>query len=176
MGDMPAGLSPPGWTRYRRTVKVYVMRHGPAEDVAPSGRDFDRALTAAGRDRVRRVADELVKRQEAPKLIFTSPLARALQTAEIVAALTPPEQPVSIRREIAPGGDMVELLREQLAAGARRVMLVGHEPDVSTLVAALVAGWHSSFEKAMVVGLRMRSDQPTEIRFSFDPKTLAWKS
>ena len=173
---MPAGLSPPGRTRYRRGVKVYVMRHGPAEDVAPSGRDFDRALTAAGRDRVRRVADELLKRQETPKLIFTSPLVRALQTAEIVAALSPPEQPVSVRREIAPGGDMNELLREQLAAGARRVMLVGHEPDVSTLVGTLAPGWGSGFEKGMVVGLRMRSGEATVIRFSFDPKTLAWKS
>ena len=125
---------------------------------------------------MRKVAEELVKRQEAPKLIFTSPLVRALQTAEIVAALSPPDQPVSVRREIAPGGDMGELLREQLAAGARRVMLVGHEPDVSTLVASLVVGWSSGFEKAMVVGLRMRAGEATEIRFSFDPKTLAWKS
>lgn len=152
------------------------MRHGPAEDVAPSGRDFDRALTAAGRDRVRKVADELVKRQEAPKLIFTSPLVRALQTAEIVAALCRPEHPVSVRREIAPGGDMVALLQEQLAAGARRVMVVGHEPDVSTLVASLVDGWRGAFEKGMVVGLRMRVGAAAEIRFSFDPKTLGWIS
>jgi phosphohistidine phosphatase SixA len=30
-------------------MKLYVMRHGPAEDFSASGRDFDRALTASGR-------------------------------------------------------------------------------------------------------------------------------
>jgi len=122
------------------------------------------------------VAEELLRRSETPKRIFTSPLARALQTAEIVAALAPPDEPVSVRREIAPGGDMEELLREQLAKGARRVMLVGHEPDVSTLIARLLPGWSGGFEKAMVVSLRMRAGQATEHRFTFDPKTLAWTS
>jgi phosphohistidine phosphatase len=157
-------------------VKVYVMRHGPAEDVAASGRDFDRALTNSGRDRVRRVADELVRREEAPKVILTSPLVRALQTAEIVASVVPPLEPVTVRREIAPGGDMLDLLREQLALGARRVMVVGHEPDVSTLVANLVPGWTAGFEKGMVVGLRMRAGEPAELRFFHDPKLGVWKS
>ena len=31
-------------------MRLYVMRHGPAEDRAPTGRDFDRALTRAGRE------------------------------------------------------------------------------------------------------------------------------
>lgn len=63
------------------------MRHGPAEDHAASGRDFDRALTASGRERVRDVARALVEGGEAPLVILTSPLVRALQTAEIVAGV-----------------------------------------------------------------------------------------
>lgn len=152
------------------------MRHGPAEDVAASGRDFDRALTNSGRERVRRVAEELQRRDEAPKLILTSPLVRALQTAEIVASVSPPLESLSVRREIAPGGDMADLLREQLALGARRVMVVGHEPDVSSLVAGFIPGWTAGFEKAMVVGLRLRAGEPTELRFFYDPKLSVWKS
>ena len=42
-------------------MKVYVMRHGPAEDDSPTGRDADRALTTSGRDRTRSVARALVE-------------------------------------------------------------------------------------------------------------------
>ena len=62
------------------------MRHGPAEDVAASGRDFDRALTGAGRARVVRVAEVLKREGEIPSTVWTSPLARARATAEIVAS------------------------------------------------------------------------------------------
>jgi phosphohistidine phosphatase len=69
-------------------MKLYVMRHGPAEDHADSGMDGDRALTANGRDRVRAVAALLVDLNEEPLSIITSPLVRAVQTAEVVASVT----------------------------------------------------------------------------------------
>ncbi|MFO0658567.1 MAG: phosphohistidine phosphatase SixA [Polyangiaceae bacterium] len=158
-------------------MKLYLMRHGPAEDVAPTGRDFDRALTAAGRERTRRVADALVEREEAPRLILSSPLVRALQTAEIVSAIAKPTEPISIRREMAPGGDARSLVFELLSNGARRVMVVGHEPDISSLAASLVGPlWTGSFEKSMVLGLRMREGVNPELRFILEPKTLTWRS
>ena len=157
-------------------MKLYVMRHGPAEDVAPSGRDFDRALTTAGRARVKQVAELLAKHDEAPKAILASPLARALQTAEIVANVVNLEPAVAVRREIAPSGDMQTLVDELLGVSARRVMLVGHEPDVSALVHAFVPSWDAPLEKAMVVGLRVRANEVPELRFVLEPKTLAWKS
>ena len=66
-------------------MKLYVMRHGPAEDHHAAG-DAARALTTSGRERVRQVAELLVTEGEAPKHIVSSPLVRALQTAEIVHA------------------------------------------------------------------------------------------
>ena len=41
-------------------MKLYVMRHGPAHDDSPSGRDADRALTVSGRERVAAVAKALM--------------------------------------------------------------------------------------------------------------------
>ena len=160
--------------RYRTSMKLYVMRHGPAEDVAQSGRDIDRALTAQGRSRVQAVAEELVKRAEAPRLIVSSPLVRALQTAEIVASICLPELPVTVRREIAPGGDLAGLAREYLLAGARRVMFVGHEPDVSGVVASMTRTISSGMEKGMVVGLRLLDGEPSVQRFVVDPKANTW--
>lgn len=162
-------------------MKVYVMRHGPAEDDSPTGRDADRALTTSGRDRSRTVANALVDGGEAPVQIISSPLVRALQTAEIVAAAASVDQ-VEVRREIAPGGDSLALLAELVRAGKRRVMLVGHEPDLSMLVHRLVGKPpEQGMLKAMVVGVRCEADEQdpkgfsSKLRFVLDPKSLAWQ-
>jgi phosphohistidine phosphatase len=162
-------------------VKIYIMRHGPAEDHARSGRDFDRTLTSSGRARTELVARELGERNEEPRRIVSSPLARTLETAEVViAALHLKLEPES-RDELAPGGNALALVRELARQGARRVMLVGHEPDVSGLTANLVPGWSRGFDKAMVVGLKLDRDVLTgesnddmlaEVRFVIEPKRL----
>ncbi|MBX3186416.1 MAG: phosphohistidine phosphatase SixA [Labilithrix sp.] len=165
-------------------MKLYVMRHGPAEDDSPTGRDADRALTASGRDRVRSVAKALEKEGEAPAVVISSPLVRALQTAEIVAAQTGIAEPVEIRREIAPGGDVLSLLVELVGAGRKRVMIVGHEPDLSMLVARLIGRTPpEGMLKAMVVGVKLTPEGAgieglgfaASERFVLDPKSLAWQ-
>jgi phosphohistidine phosphatase len=162
------------------------MRHGPAEDRAASGRDFDRALTASGRERVRDVARALVEADEAPHIIFTSPLVRALQTAEIVAGVSKLGEKaksaelgaVEVRRELSPSGDSRALVREVLAAGTR-AMLVGHEPDLSDLAGHLAGrAFPTGLQKAMVVGLATHKEDPLRIpmrlRFILEPKSLEW--
>jgi phosphohistidine phosphatase len=155
-------------------VKLYIMRHGPADDSAASGRDFDRALTKSGRERVQKVVAELVSRDEKPRLIVTSPLLRAKQTAEIVAELCSPDEPLVVRQELSPGGPSHALVREMLAAGKKKVMLVGHEPDVSSLVEELYPLWSGGLDKAMVVGLRVRDGVVAERRFVLEPRELVW--
>jgi len=159
-------------------LKLFVMRHGPAEDRADSGMDSDRALTSSGRERVRAVARVLHELDEAPLLIVTSPLVRAVQTAEIVALVTKlsdREGTVVVRRELSPAGDGGPALVASLASeGSKRVMLVGHEPDLSELVATLApSATPSSFDKAMVVGLNVDPDgQRSRLRFVLDPRSL----
>ena len=158
-------------------MKLYIMRHGPAEDAAASGIDADRALSASGRTRVASVAGHLVELGEEPVAIFTSPLVRAVQTAEIVAMVTKlgdRKGTVETRREVGPGGDAVALAHQLAAAGRKRVMFVGHEPDYSAHVAALVGSFGRPFDKAMVVGLHLGSGGGrARLRFVLDPKTLA---
>lgn len=156
-------------------MKLYLMRHGPAEDHAASGRDADRVLTPSGRERVRDVARALSQADEAPLAIISSPLVRALQTAEIVAATTKLATAVETRREIAPGGDAMTLIRELLAEKRKRAMLVGHEPDLSDLVTRLVGiSLQLGMLKGMVVGVTVSDDCEAKPRFVLDPKTLTW--
>jgi len=179
-------------------MKLYVMRHGPAEDDAASGRDADRVLTMAGRDRVTAVANALIAEGEEPFAILSSPLARSLETAEIVAAVTYLARRaredkkaqiggatggVETRRELGMGTEKLPLLAELVRAGRKRVMIVGHEPDLSMLVASLVGPiLPSGMGKAMVVGVKLTPDPRvaglefrSTLRFVLDPKSLAWQ-
>ena len=162
--------------RARTDVKLYLMRHGPAEDEADSGVDADRALTASGRERVANVAKALLDAKESPSEILTSPLVRAVQTAEIVAIVAGVAQ-LRIGREVAPGGDGARLARFLASSGRKRVMLVGHEPDMSGLLSTLLGTSHNRpFEKAMVIGLHLsRSAGLAKIRFVLEPRTLRFE-
>jgi phosphohistidine phosphatase len=158
-------------------VKLYLMRHGPAEAQAASGLDGDRALTASGRERVRAVAKTLLESGEAPAHIVASPLVRAVQTAEIVALITRPDahiDAVEVRRELSPEGNALAWIRTLAAKGGKRVMAVGHEPDMSSLASALLgADFRQGFDKAMVVGLHLPTDaQNAQLRFVLDPHAL----
>ncbi len=155
-------------------MKLYIMRHGPAEDFADSGRDFDRALTDAGRERVRFVARALRDAGELPRAVLSSPLVRARQTAAIVAPLAIDAQDVTLEEALSPGGASGALVRSLCAAGRRRVMIVGHEPDLGELVSELLgAPFGRDMLKAMVVGLSVRApDAPAALRFVLDPKSL----
>src|SRR5579862_1799700 len=65
-------------------MRVTLIRHAEAGDDAP--RDEERALTARGREDARRLGHALARRGVDFSLMVTSPLVRAVQTAEIVAA------------------------------------------------------------------------------------------
>ncbi len=112
-----------------------------------------------------------------PRLIVSSPLVRAIGTAEIVASLA--DIPVEIRRELAPGGDARALVREKIASDPERLMVVGHEPDLADLVERLTGRqFRGGLQKAMVVGIGpvkdAQHDPKMRIRFVLDPKSLEW--
>lgn len=155
-------------------MKLYVMRHGPAEDQALDGMDSSRALTAAGRERTRIVGKRLFELGESPRAIVSSPLVRALQTAEIVYGVSPTETPVEANTALAPRGPAHDFARYCASQGGKRLMVVGHEPDLSLLVAQLTGEpLPFGFMKAMVVCVAVPNEGgPARVRFALDPKTL----
>lgn len=129
-------------------MKLLIIRHGPAGDRAAweaEGRDDRlRPLTPDGKKEVRRVAKGLATLVPKIDLLATSPLVRAAQTAEIVADHSGCK---SVTLEpLAPGNDpakTVHWLSEQRST--QTVALVGHEPDLSTLVCYLLTGNRAAF-------------------------------
>src|SRR5437870_5237293 len=66
---------------------LFFLRHGEAGDRETwQGPDAERPLTPAGRAEMEAVASFLLERSLRLDALISSPLARALQTAEIVAA------------------------------------------------------------------------------------------
>jgi len=131
-------------------MRLYVMRHGPAEDRAPSGRDFDRALTQVGRAVVGRAARALHgARAGAPVRVIASPLRRARETAELVAIEIGAGDPELHDDLAADAGLPLALVRDVHAAGGDAI-LIGHQPTVEELVRVLV---HPA-QAALGAGLR----------------------
>jgi phosphohistidine phosphatase SixA len=72
-----------------------------------------------------------------------------------------------------PGGDAAKLVTKLVSEGKKRVLLAGHEPDLSALVAGLVGRFGRSFDKAMIVGLHVgEKGGDARLRFVLDPRSL----
>ncbi|MCU0241235.1 MAG: histidine phosphatase family protein [Vicinamibacteria bacterium] len=126
-------------------MRLLFIRHASA---VPSGTpgiaDEDRPLTPEGEARFRKAAVGLACLASRPDLILTSPLPRARRTAEIAAEAWG-DVPVVPTDELATGRfDGIAQLLGQHPAEAKLV-LVGHEPTISALLARLVG---SSREEA----------------------------
>jgi phosphohistidine phosphatase len=122
-------------------VLLYLMRHGAAEDVSPSGRDEHRALTPSGSAAVRRVALALRGMGSRPfGRIVASPLVRAQQTAEIMRAVLCPQPRIEIEtdEDLVPEGSAYELA-VRLASAASDTLLVGHQPNIESVTRAILA-------------------------------------
>jgi phosphohistidine phosphatase len=125
-------------------MRIFIMRHGPAEEAGPASSD-DRArpLSMAGRKDTRRAARGLYVLGIAKEIraILTSPLLRARETAEIVARELDLERSLRETETLAPGFSRKALGREvEEAAEGAGALVVGHEPDMGELVAWLLAG------------------------------------
>jgi phosphohistidine phosphatase len=116
-------------------VILYFLRHGKAG--SPRERDDDaRELTRAGIEALRAAGPLWRRLNLRPDVVLSSPLPRALQTAELFCEAIG-GTPVTDDR-LRPGAAWGDLARAMAAhADARRVMFVGHEPDLSSAVCEL---------------------------------------
>jgi phosphohistidine phosphatase len=116
-------------------MRLYFLRHGRADWPDWKKPDDERPLTEFGKREVRQVAKFLNRLKVQPDLIVTSPLPRASQTAKIAA-----EQLKTKLREdeaLEPGFGMSELRTVLERHGSKILMLVGHEPDFTSVISVL---------------------------------------
>ncbi len=150
-------------------LRVFLLRHGDAgHRSAWTGEDAERPLTAEGRRQVRLVALRLIRLGVKPDVILTSPYARAVQTAAITGKVLGLEDQVSVEPALQPGFGVTELPPIVAAyAGVTAVMLVGHEPDFSSLISALCGGGQVVLEKSGVAEVLLNHGRAS-------PGVLVW--
>lgn len=122
-------------------MKLYVIRHGVAEERAPSGDDGARRLTERGREKMRAAARGMGALGIQLDVLLTSPMARAAETAAIVAEVLggkPEPRDLGAFAQGTPPAEMLRALRPFLRRP--HVAIVGHEPGLSGLVALLLTG------------------------------------
>ncbi len=112
-------------------MRVYLCRHAKA---APGEPDEARELTGKGRRQAAELGERLASLPEPPVVVLSSPLVRARQTAEAIAAAT--GAPLELERRLAPGAT-VEDLRDAVAGRAGPLATVGHQPDCSEIAFAV---------------------------------------
>jgi phosphohistidine phosphatase len=122
-------------------MRIILFRHGPAEP-RDDGRwpdDLKRPLTERGTSRTRRSARGIVRLEPTTSRVLTSPATRALETARLLSEALHLGAEPEVVQALAPGGSWRETLLRLGREGAEtNVALVGHEPDLGLLAAALL--------------------------------------
>jgi phosphohistidine phosphatase len=158
-------------------MNVLVIRHAIARDrdefakAHPGEDDGARPLTGRGRKRMRRAACGLRRVAPAIDLLASSPLVRAVQTADIIEACCGQPKRIVVP-QLAPEQAVTALLKWlQSQREDSTVALVGHEPQLSTFVGWMCTGLQESF-------IRLKKGGACLLRFDTDVKpgraTLLW--
>ena len=121
--------------------ELYIMRHGIAVMRSPTTvmDDAKRPLTPEGKEKMRTIAAGLVRAGMVVDWIVSSPLVRAVETAEIVGESLDSKPPLDFCDALRPGGQpeaLISFLAKR--SNRRRVLVVGHEPDLGELAARLI--------------------------------------
>lgn len=115
--------------------RLILFRHGKTENRAPSGEDFDRALTDRGRADVTLVAAALAEAGFAPDRALVSAAVRARQTWEVASPLFP-KATLEMRKELYDADARTLLSAGQTPLG-KTVVIVAHNPGLQVLAVAL---------------------------------------
>jgi phosphohistidine phosphatase len=155
---------------------LYFLRHGLAGDRADwLENDSQRPLTKEGKEKMAREAETIAGLGLNLDLIVTSPLTRALQTAQIVAQRLDIENKLAQDERISPGFDL-QKLSEILTGhpGVETLMVVGHEPDFSETISDLIGGGRVVCKKGGLARVDVISQTPLmgELAWLMTPKLL----
>lgn len=128
-------------------MKAGFFRHGPAVPHGTAGvEDAARELTPEGRKKTAQASRGVRRLDLGFDAIYTSPLPRALQTAEILAEILRLPKP-KVLDALLPGTTSGALLKEVRGLAVAAPLLVGHEPSLSSAVSrAVCSSPRGSFE------------------------------
>jgi phosphohistidine phosphatase len=142
-------------------MKLYLIRHGHAPTALEAGvsSDAERPLSEKGVAQAKRAGEKLRQRGCAPSAFLTSPLKRALQTAELVSGALSSEPRIypPLANEI-PGTELLERL-EADGLSCPALALVGHQPQLGELAHHLT-GAAFDLRPCGIIAIETREGKP----------------
>lgn len=153
--------------------QVVLVRHAECVDLGHGIGELERFLTVGGRVDARKGAEVALARGARPETILTSPLVRAVQTAEIIASVLGLQGEVRSSVALHPGA-APELLAEALEESAGDMLVVGHAPDMrarTSLLLDLPRARVPMFSRAMMVAVTLSgsSTRGAQFDWAWDP-------
>ncbi len=125
-------------------MDLFILRHGVAVPRGSSAypNDGDRPLTPRGTRGMRKIAKGMRAMQLSFDRVFSSPLVRTKQTAEIALGILQPDISIEYTPRLQPDGDREVFIGECLTRCGEedRILIVGHEPYLSGLISFMVCG------------------------------------
>jgi phosphohistidine phosphatase len=153
--------------------QLWLLRHAEAEPHG-SREDSARRLTERGEQQARAAGVAIARIGVRFDTILYSPKVRAAQTAELAAEAWEEEERerMAVHEPLAGGFEVAQALDALAGAGPdARVLLIGHEPDLSQLAAALT-GAKLDLKKGGVAALRLEGASG-ELAVLLRPRDLA---
>jgi phosphohistidine phosphatase len=124
-------------------MRVVLFRHGPAGKRDPERwpDDGERPLSGRGITRTRTAAAAVARMERGFTRVLTSPLRRAVESAELFVESCEPKVPIERFDGLAPGHSFRDVIQRLSELGPDEVVaLVGHEPDLGKLAGVLLFG------------------------------------
>ena len=155
---------------------IVLLRHAVSEqDGAEKSGDEELGLTAEGHARVKHLARGLERSFPRADAIYSSPVLRAAQTAQWVAKAYRLRVSVVTTEALAPSATTAQFLELVASIDHRRTIIVGHEPNLSENLRALVAlGQSQSIElkRGGCYGIRVSGDGSAVLEWMLPPRIL----
>jgi len=123
--------------RYDAVVRIYLIRHAEAVSEDEAGSDRDRWLSLRGREASRVLGRLLREQAVVPDVILSSPLPRAVQTAELLATSLDYLGTVTALRCLEPAAHP-RVATAAISAAGSAVIVVTHEPVISAIGAFML--------------------------------------
>jgi len=139
-------------------MDIYILRHGEAQPRSEDLPEADRKLTPKGRRDVERIARLAREAKVQPDLVLSSPYTRARETAQIALRAFEPKPPIVETPALLPSGAPKHVWKEiKSHSVSQQLLVVGHEPQLSGLIAYLLASpaLRLDLKKGALVRLRM---------------------
>ncbi len=158
-------------------MKLYFLRHGIAVEADEwNASDETRPLTPDGKARMAREAETLARLVGQADVLLTSPLTRAIETADIAADAMGQRDLLEQDTRLSPGfgtKELTKILAEYTEA--KTLLLVGHEPDFSSTIETTIGGGRIVLKKGGLALVEV-TDVPTMhgvLVWLLPPKALA---